>query len=69
MHIARASAGGVGIAGLQSQIEQDPVALHPAGGGQQIADERIPHRIDGHGEAAAGFKRQHQPLVEGKGAE
>ena len=69
MHITRIAAGWLVIPGLQPQIQRDHIPFGATRLPLNIGNEGIPHRIDGHGEAAAGFKGNGEPLVEGKGAE
>ncbi|MNG95150.1 hypothetical protein D3C79_541780 [compost metagenome] len=69
MDIAGAAAGGLGVLGLQPQVQGDHIPLGAARLVLNVGDDGIPHRVDGNGEAAAGLKRQGQPLVQGEGAQ
>ncbi|MNO61216.1 hypothetical protein D3C76_518560 [compost metagenome] len=69
MDIAGAAAGGLGVLGLQPQVQGDHIPLGAARLVLNVGDDGIPHRVDGDGEAVAGLERQSQPLVQGEGAQ
>ena len=69
VHIAGIAAGGLGIPGLHPQVQGDHIPFGAARLLLHVGDDRIPHRIDGDGEARTGFKGQGQPLVQGEGAQ
>ncbi|MNV30905.1 hypothetical protein D3C71_1221920 [compost metagenome] len=69
VNVGGAAAGGLGVLGLQPQVEGDHVPLGAARLVLNVGDDGIPHRLDGDGEAALGLEGHGEPLIQGEGAQ
>ncbi|MNQ76761.1 hypothetical protein D3C85_916100 [compost metagenome] len=69
VNVGGAAAGGLGVLGLQPQVEGDHVPLGAARLVLNVGDDDIPHRLDGDGEAALGLEGHGEPLIQGEGAQ